>query len=400
MSDLNGNSAPQEEKMSTTNTLDDEQKQVLNKNIVITDTGTLSYFGDEDHNKLDIRIIDTEEIKGRILKHTSFVVTSSINSNITVSRRYNDFKWLHNVLSIEYLCIFIPPIADPNKASNILNKFNKEFISQRRYDLERFLNRIFKNKLLAKSQSFEVFLTQQSQTRFEEQQKSIKEKLLARNDKEIAEFIQTECYPDIDFTFNNNNNDDDDDAKQEIENVNQTKPKTDHTIYMEEIPRVREVYMRCDEKFSSMEKIAKNIFKIMSNIVLEISTMNEELYGLYDIENNEKPESMQNQWQKRVEICEFIGKWKECEQNQMYCFYKYFLLALKYEHQDCLAILDIFVRYDIVFNKYKKLTNIKLKQKNNNNNNNNNGVKVEDSDNEDNKSDDDISDDDKVINIM
>lgn len=149
---------------------------VLNDNIITTDGGTLSYFGDDDHNKLNIRIIDTEIIKATILKHTSFIIESSLNikNNYTVSRRYNDFKWLHNVLSIEYLCIFIPPIPPSSNASNILQKFDKDFVSQRRYDLERFLNRIFNNQLLAKSQSFEIFLTQQSRSRFEEQQKEIK----------------------------------------------------------------------------------------------------------------------------------------------------------------------------------------------------------------------------------
>lgn len=154
--------------------MDDGHKIILNDNVITTDGGTLSYFGDDDRNKLDIRIVNTEEIKGKILKHTSFIIESSLNNDSTVSRRYNDFKWLHNVLSIEYLCTFIPPIPPASNASNILQMFDKAFISQRRYDLERFLNRVFANELLSKSQSFEVFLTQQSHQRFEELQKSIK----------------------------------------------------------------------------------------------------------------------------------------------------------------------------------------------------------------------------------
>ena len=55
----------------------------------------------------------------------------------------------------------------------------------------------------------------------------------------------------------------------------------------------------------------------MTKIVTEINTVNEELYGLYDIENNERPEMMENQWIQRTEICEFINQWKKVEQNNV-----------------------------------------------------------------------------------
>jgi len=109
-------------------------KIVLNDNIITTDGGTLSYFGDVAHEDLDIRIIDTEEIKGKLLKHTAYIIESTVNNHHTVSRRYNDFKWLHNVLSIEFLCMFVPPIPPSSTASNILQKFDADFVSQRRYD--------------------------------------------------------------------------------------------------------------------------------------------------------------------------------------------------------------------------------------------------------------------------
>ena len=148
---------------------DQSVNAVSDSRLLITDPGKLSTFGDEDYNP-SVRIIETEEIKGKLLKHTSFIIESPRSSGNTVSRRYNDFKWLRSMLSLEFLCIFVPPIPPPN----ILKKFDKGFLSQPRYDLQRFLNRVFTDKLLSKSQSLEIFLTQQSQTRFEEQQKQIK----------------------------------------------------------------------------------------------------------------------------------------------------------------------------------------------------------------------------------
>ena len=328
-----------EEKSTSIQKRSNYGQAIINGNVMMTDTGQLSHFGDEDHSNLDIQIIATEEIKGKLLKHTSFVIKSSLASHHTVSRRFNDFRWLHKMLSWKYLCTFIPPIP----SSNILHKFNKEITSQRRYDLERFLNRIHSDSLLSKSESFTVFMTQQSQSRFKDQQKSISEKLSNREDKEIAEFIQ-QSYPDLNF--------------KDI-------AEYDDSIYMEQIPRIREVYMRCDEQYACLNKRAQNIFKTMTSIVFEINCLNEELFGLRDIEKNDKPKSMINEWQQREDIGAFMEKWKLFEQNKLYCFYKYWCLNLKYEHLDCLAVLDVFIRYDIVYNKCKKL--MKAQQKVNNN---------------------------------
>merc|ERR1719410_3301427 len=95
--------------------------------LVITDPGRLAKFNDEDGVDLNIRIIDTEEIKGKLLKHTAYIIEASKSCDHTVSRRFNDFKWLHNMLSLEYLCVFIPPLPP----SSIYKKFDAAFLSQR-----------------------------------------------------------------------------------------------------------------------------------------------------------------------------------------------------------------------------------------------------------------------------
>merc|ERR1712048_512959 len=114
-----------------------------------------------------------------------------------------------------------------------------------------------------------------------------------------------------------------------------------------------------------MHKIAQNIFKRMTSVVLEINTVNEELYGLGDIEKNEQPEIMMNEWQQREEMGAFMDKWKRFEQNELCCFYKYWCLNLKYAHWDAMAVLDMFTRYDIVYNKCKKIMKSKQKSEEN-----------------------------------
>merc|ERR1712130_50657 len=97
-----------------------------------------------------------------------------------------------------------------------------------------------------------------------------------------------------------------------------------------------------------------NLFKIFSHIAEELNVFNQELNGLYDAEYNERPHFMTNECQERYNIRDHTNKWKEMEELNMNCFYKYFLLNIRYEHEDVKAILDQFKRYDIIYNKFKK----------------------------------------------
>jgi len=223
---------------------------------------------------------------------------------------------------------------------------------------------------MAKSQALDAFLTQQSTERFEVEKTAIRSNLLSRPAAEITQFIKN-CYPDIDFSatlplHKHDHNDDDNEDEKQPAVAELTSPREtdeEHKLYMEEIPRIREIYMRCDEKFDRIAKTARSIFQIMTHIVTEISALNEHLYGLQDIEKKERPQCMVNEWIQREEVCAFVTQWRKVEQNAMYCWYKYWLLNLKYEHQDCLAILDIFVRWDFVFGKYKRLMTYYAKKK-------------------------------------
>eukprot|EP01084_Bolivina_argentea_P076848 139320_1 len=80
--------------------------------------------------------------------------------NISVCRRYNDFKWLRKVFIACYPSIFIPPIPP----AQMIGRFNKKFTEQRKKDLERFLNRICAIKPLSESLVFTIFLSRPEKT--------------------------------------------------------------------------------------------------------------------------------------------------------------------------------------------------------------------------------------------
>jgi len=75
-------------------------------------------------------------------------------SEFDTLRRYKDFVWLREKLAEKYKGYLIPPL--PEKA--LLNRFNTEFLENRRRELERFLQRIVDHPVLIQSTELQTFL--------------------------------------------------------------------------------------------------------------------------------------------------------------------------------------------------------------------------------------------------
>merc|ERR1712228_123778 len=298
-------------------------------------TNNNALFCDNEING-DVRIVNTEERKGKITKYTVYIIESSVfGSSTSLARRFNDFKWMQAALGVEFCGCFIPPLP-PN---NVFERFKDDIISQRRYDLERCLNRINENSILRTSASFESFLCEQSEQVFEEQKKANKKELSERSDYDILSLLlksfntlDSEIVPQHLSGFDADNDD----------------------LYQLDMPRIREFFMRCDERFVSLCKVCGNLYRIFSHITEELSVFNQELNGLYEAESYDKPKVLAASCNEREDIRGFMAKWKQMSETQMNCYYKHFLLSLRYEQEDVKAILDQFKRYDAVYSKYKK----------------------------------------------
>eukprot|EP01083_Nonionella_stella_P306272 1072063_1 len=114
-----------------------------------------------------IRITNVEEKHSHLPFSTSYTTYTLVcdppiinGVDLIVSRRYNDFKWLRAMFVKCFPSLFIPPI--PPK--QILGRFEKSFVAQRRKDLQRFLNRICQIKPLSESLLFTVFLSRPEDT--------------------------------------------------------------------------------------------------------------------------------------------------------------------------------------------------------------------------------------------
>ncbi len=83
---------------------------------------------------------------------TYLLTTSTINTE--VRRRYSDFEWLRSIFLQLFPDIWIPPI--PIKSYS--DRFDMEFITKRMRYLQKFIDSIINNKVLAKSNIFYDFL--------------------------------------------------------------------------------------------------------------------------------------------------------------------------------------------------------------------------------------------------
>lgn len=103
----------------------------------------------------------------------------------SVTRRYNDFLFLHERLYQTYLGLIIPPL--PEKA--VIGRFSASFVESRRRGLERFLMRVLQHKTLSQSEDLTVFLISDEEN-LERLKLSVKEAAETKNKKGFLDVLQ------------------------------------------------------------------------------------------------------------------------------------------------------------------------------------------------------------------
>jgi len=76
-------------------------------------------------------------------------------SEFSVDRRYSDFYWLHDKLKESFKGFIIPPMPDK---TIIQNRFDTQFIENRRRELGKFLKEVTEHPVLSSSQILQTFL--------------------------------------------------------------------------------------------------------------------------------------------------------------------------------------------------------------------------------------------------
>jgi len=116
---------------------------------------------DKPHFEEDIDIVVDDAQKHQAESFVSYkVVTKTTRESWTthefhVRRRYQDFLWLANTLTLQYPTHIIPPL--PQK--KMFNRYDPDFLRLRQLALNKFLCRIAEHPILSTSEHFFTFLS-------------------------------------------------------------------------------------------------------------------------------------------------------------------------------------------------------------------------------------------------
>ena len=75
-------------------------------------------------------------------------------SSFSVLRRYSDFLWLYETLSLNNPGVVVPPVPDKNP----FGRFAEDFVQQRRSALEKCIQKIANHPVLQKDTDLKMFL--------------------------------------------------------------------------------------------------------------------------------------------------------------------------------------------------------------------------------------------------
>eukprot|EP00126_Sphaerothecum_destruens_P004154 Sdes_comp18028_c0_seq1m7343 len=127
------------------------------------DEAELDFIDSTQMKPLEITVTDPEKHGEGLNAYVSYkinVKTSMVDfekSEFSVRRRYQDFDCLHDRLQKDFEHCIVPPLPG-KQVKQRLNRFSDEFTEKRRYNLDRFLNRIAKHDTLRQSKFFIAFL--------------------------------------------------------------------------------------------------------------------------------------------------------------------------------------------------------------------------------------------------
>ncbi|KAI0708835.1 hypothetical protein C8T65DRAFT_206433 [Cerioporus squamosus] len=107
-----------------------------------------------------ITVDDPQRVGDPIRAYTMYTVHTKTTSpmykksTFSVLRRYSDFLWLYETLSMNNPGVVVPPVPDKNP----FGRFDEEFVQQRRLALEKCIQKIANHPVLQKDTDLKLFL--------------------------------------------------------------------------------------------------------------------------------------------------------------------------------------------------------------------------------------------------
>ncbi|CDS12184.1 hypothetical protein LRAMOSA04379 [Lichtheimia ramosa] len=122
----------------------------------VPESGSRPYF--------HVTVQDPQKVGDAINAHIVYKVKTKTNSpafrspEFVVARRYRDFLWLYNQLTLGNPGVIVPPVPE----KHALGRFQDEFVESRRIALERCLQKIVRHPMLYGDPDLKVFLESES----------------------------------------------------------------------------------------------------------------------------------------------------------------------------------------------------------------------------------------------
>ncbi|CAO3635541.1 unnamed protein product [Mucor fragilis] len=133
-----------------------EETDTQSESLQIPKSGSRPYF--------QVAIEDPQKVGDAINAHIIYKVRTKTNSpsyrssEFVVARRYRDFLWLYNQLTLGNPGVIVPPVPE----KHALGRFQDDFVESRRVALERCLQKIVAHPMLYGDPDLKVFLESES----------------------------------------------------------------------------------------------------------------------------------------------------------------------------------------------------------------------------------------------
>ena len=125
-----------------------------------------SIFSNKDN--ITVKVSNPEKVNGGIFSKSFISYTiETIPFNLKTKKRYSDFLWLRNTLSLMYSNCIIPPLCK----KNYIDRFSEELINKRMRSIEKFINGLLIHPLIKNSQILYDFLSVENESDFYKKKK-------------------------------------------------------------------------------------------------------------------------------------------------------------------------------------------------------------------------------------
>lgn len=267
-----------------------------------------------------LTILAPEERKSNFKTYLVYPISAEppIPGVVTVSRRYSDFKWLHDILCQQYPGMFIPPLP-PKK---LFGNFDEAFVEERRVDLERFLNRLEQIPALSENLCFTMFL-RRPEASFKDGCKEVMDGI----DDSILFKTQTlqTLFPDL--------------HAEEL-----------HEEAEQDLVRIKEFFDKTKAQLNTVHQCSIDVLQSYSSAKNESLLLHNNLSELYHVEQNYPYRDSPS----RLNVADEFQQWANFHTKQERYFKRHILRNIRYELQDVEAILNELQRVTDIQNQYNK----------------------------------------------